>query len=56
MRVVKPFLAAFVVALALFAAPVQSASSAILVDTNGDGGADKAYIVKDADTGNIVGI
>jgi D-alanyl-D-alanine carboxypeptidase len=55
MRFAKPFIAAFVLALAAFA-PARSVTSAILVDTDGDGGADKAYIVKDADSGNIVGI
>ena len=64
MRSLKSFSFAFVLALVAFSgapstpppAPASSVGSAILVDTNGDGKADKAYIVRDADDGSIVAV
>lgn len=62
MRIAKPFVLAFAVALAALAAipaapaPAAMSDAAILVDTNGDGKADKAYIIRDADDGSIVGV
>jgi hypothetical protein len=57
MRHAKTLAFAFALALVAFGTmPQNGFSSATMVDTDGDGGYDKAYVTKDADTGNIVAI